>query len=72
MANETYNALLRASGNRQEVMLGYSDSCKDGGILSSTWNLHEAQREGHCPYRRPPRRLSALSWPRRLRVDWRP
>jgi phosphoenolpyruvate carboxylase len=43
--NETYNALLRASGNRQEVMLGYSDSCKDGGILSSTWNLYEAQRK---------------------------
>ena len=43
--NETYNALMRASGNRQEVMLGYSDSCKDGGILSSTWNLYEAQRK---------------------------
>ncbi|WP_455202443.1 phosphoenolpyruvate carboxylase [Kaarinaea lacus] len=39
----TYAALLNASGNLQEVMLGYSDSCKDGGILASAWNLYEAQ-----------------------------
>jgi len=43
--DETYSALLRASGNRQDVMLGYSDSCKDGGILSSSWNLYEAQKK---------------------------
>ncbi|WP_455222338.1 phosphoenolpyruvate carboxylase [Kaarinaea lacus] len=41
--NPTYAALLNASGNLQEVMLGYSDSCKDGGILASAWNLYEAQ-----------------------------
>jgi phosphoenolpyruvate carboxylase len=40
-----YRALLAASGNRQEVMLGYSDSCKDGGILSSAWNLYQAQKK---------------------------
>jgi phosphoenolpyruvate carboxylase len=43
--NQTYAALLRASGNLQEVMLGYSDSCKDGGILASAWNLYEAQEK---------------------------
>jgi phosphoenolpyruvate carboxylase len=43
--NPTYAALLKASGNLQEVMLGYSDSCKDGGILASAWNLYEAQEK---------------------------
>jgi phosphoenolpyruvate carboxylase len=41
--NPTYLNLLRASGNLQEVMLGYSDSCKDGGILASAWSLYQAQ-----------------------------
>ncbi|WP_054774122.1 phosphoenolpyruvate carboxylase, partial [Methylogaea oryzae] len=40
-----YRALLDASSERQEVMLGYSDSCKDGGILASTWGLYQAQRQ---------------------------
>lgn len=43
--NPTYQGLLKASGNQQEVMLGYSDSCKDGGILSSSWSLFEAQKK---------------------------
>ena len=43
--NDTYAALLKASGNTQEVMLGYSDSCKDGGILASAWNLYQAQQQ---------------------------
>ncbi|MGZ8153539.1 MAG: phosphoenolpyruvate carboxylase, partial [Methylovulum sp.] len=40
-----YRILLEASGERQEVMLGYSDSCKDGGILASAWNLYRAQQQ---------------------------
>ncbi len=40
-----YVALLKASGNRQEIMLGYSDSCKDGGILASGWSLYKAQQK---------------------------
>jgi phosphoenolpyruvate carboxylase len=39
-----YQRMLAASGNLQEVMLGYSDSCKDGGILASTWRLYAAQK----------------------------
>ncbi len=42
--NEIYNKYLKSAGNLQEVMLGYSDSCKDGGILASSWNLYSAQR----------------------------
>lgn len=42
--NSVYKSLLNASGNLQEVMLGYSDSCKDGGILASSWQLFEAQQ----------------------------
>jgi len=43
-ANNTYSTLLKIAGNRQEIMLGYSDSCKDGGILASGWNLYQAQQ----------------------------
>ncbi len=43
LANPVYKKLLEASGNMQEIMLGYSDSCKDGGILASAWNLYQAQ-----------------------------
>jgi len=40
-----YKTLLESSGNTQEVMLGYSDSCKDGGILASAWSLYQAQKQ---------------------------
>jgi len=43
LSNKVYRALVTVNGNRQEVMLGYSDSCKDGGILASNWNLYQAQ-----------------------------
>ncbi len=43
--NSVYMTLLKASGNLQEVMLGYSDSCKDGGTLASQWNLYNAQNQ---------------------------
>jgi phosphoenolpyruvate carboxylase len=40
-----YRMLLRASNEEQEIMLGYSDSCKDGGILAAAWNLYDAQKK---------------------------
>lgn len=39
-----YRALLTNQGDRQEIMLGYSDSSKDGGILTSAWQLYRAQQ----------------------------
>jgi phosphoenolpyruvate carboxylase len=42
--NPIYAAMLKQVGNLQEIMLGYSDSCKDGGILASVWNLYDAQK----------------------------
>jgi phosphoenolpyruvate carboxylase len=42
-----YRPLLESWGHQQEVMLGYSDSNKDGGMLTSTWEIYRAHRELH-------------------------
>jgi phosphoenolpyruvate carboxylase len=46
-SNPDYQALLDSWDRWQEVMLGYSDSNKDGGMLTSTWELYKAHRELH-------------------------
>ncbi len=38
-----YRELLKSRGNTQEVMLGYSDSNKDGGYLTANWELYKAE-----------------------------
>jgi len=43
-ANPAYARHLEARGRRQTVMIGYSDSNKDGGYLTANWELHLAQR----------------------------
>jgi phosphoenolpyruvate carboxylase len=42
--NPAYARHLVARGGRQTVMVGYSDSNKDGGYLTANWELHLAQR----------------------------
>lgn len=43
LQSPAYRAALRARGDRQQVMVGYSDSNKDGGYLASTWHIYRAQ-----------------------------
>ncbi|MBA8908056.1 phosphoenolpyruvate carboxylase [Aminobacter ciceronei] len=50
---------VRDFGNRQEVMLGYSDSNKDGGFLASNWELNKAQR-----------RITALGIKRKVKISF--
>jgi len=44
-ASAPYRALLREQGDRQVIMLGYSDSGKDGSFVASQWALRGAQQE---------------------------
>lgn len=43
--DETYRHHLAKRGMRQQIMLGYSDSSKDGGYLASNWGLYTAQQQ---------------------------
>jgi phosphoenolpyruvate carboxylase len=46
-SDSEFRKLLDSWGRTHEVMLGYSDSNKDGGMLTSTWELHKAQHQLH-------------------------
>jgi phosphoenolpyruvate carboxylase len=59
LTEPAYAAHLKAQGNRQVVMVGYSDSTKDGGYLSACWGLYDAQR-----------RISAAATAHQVRVTF--
>jgi phosphoenolpyruvate carboxylase len=58
MAIPLYSALLDSRGRVQEVMLGYSDSNKDGGYLTSGWELYKAETELIAAFQRHGVRLA--------------
>jgi phosphoenolpyruvate carboxylase len=47
LTSEEYGKVLRANGGVQTVMVGYSDSTKDGGYLSACWSQYQAQTALH-------------------------
>jgi len=46
-SSPAYKPLLESWKHEQEVMLGYSDSNKDGGMITSTWEIWKAHRALH-------------------------
>jgi len=44
VADEHYRHHLRSRGDEQMVMIGYSDSNKEGGLVSARWGLQKAQQ----------------------------
>ncbi|NKI34614.1 phosphoenolpyruvate carboxylase [Wenzhouxiangella sp. XN79A] len=44
LASPPWRRLLSLRDDRQTIMLGYSDSNKDGGLVASRWSLQDAQR----------------------------
>ncbi|MDX6410569.1 MAG: phosphoenolpyruvate carboxylase, partial [Gaiellaceae bacterium] len=45
LADERYGARVAERGSRLEVMVGYSDSGKDGGYLAAQWAIYRAQQQ---------------------------
>ncbi len=45
LANDVYRELVRSRGDVQEVMIGYSDSNKDGGYLAANWALYRSEAD---------------------------
>ncbi|MFL5508856.1 MAG: phosphoenolpyruvate carboxylase, partial [Gemmatimonadaceae bacterium] len=43
LGDPTYSRQLAARGRKQEVMIGYSDSGKDAGMIAASWGLYRAQ-----------------------------
>jgi phosphoenolpyruvate carboxylase len=45
LANDEYRSYLNSRHNMQEIMIGYSDSGKNGGIVSANWELYKVQKK---------------------------
>lgn len=43
--NETYVRHLKLRGNKQTIMVGFSDGTKDGGYLMANWSIYHAKKE---------------------------
>ncbi len=44
-ANKVYEEHLKRRGNKQTIMLGFSDGTKDGGYLMANWSIYKAKEE---------------------------